>query len=399
MNLLFIADVSVSGCSGGAERALYAETAGLAARGHKVRVLTRRLARHRADHEMIDGVREYRYPVAAGNPATVLSTTIRNARTLFNRLLEQEPPDLLHAHQPFNGFALLRSARRGSLPAVYTCHSMAFEEYATRSPHPNWLMAALHIMGRRAMERDALRRSDRILTLSEFMRERVARTHHIDPGKIEVIPGGVDIERFHPDRDRTAVRKQLDWPTDRFILWTVRNLVPRMGLENLVHAMALVAPKVKDALLVIGGEGMLRPSLEALVRELGLEQSVRLLGFVPEAQLARCYQAADLFILPTVQLEGFGLVTLEALSSGLPVLGTRVGATPEILEKLDGTLLFDDTEPATMARRIIEKATAFTQQPAHYSALSARCRSYVEEHYTWSRHLDRLEAVYGQLVR
>lgn len=398
MKLLFLADVSISGCSGGAERALHAETTGLARRGHAVRVLTRRLARHQADEDIIDGVREYRYPVDESSPARFLSSTLGRSRALFDRLLTEEPVDLLHAHQPFTGFALLRAPRRQSLPAIYTCHSLAFEEYATRNPHANPLLAALHTMGRRGLERGVLKRSDRILTLSEFMRQRVQQAHRMAREKIEVIPGGVDERRFRPNPDKAAVRKALDWPDDRFILFTVRNLVPRMGLDNLVRAMSAVASKADDVLLIIGGEGGLRPSLQAVIDEAGLRRHVRLAGYIPEAQLPPAYQAADLFILPTAQLEGFGLVTLEALASGLPVLGTRIGATPEILESLDSRWLFDGPEPAALAGRIIETVLEMKRQPGSRAALAHRCRSYVEAHYTWSRHLDRLEAVYGQLV-
>ncbi|MEW6324889.1 MAG: glycosyltransferase family 4 protein [Nitrospirota bacterium] len=397
MRLLFVADVSISGCTGGAERALHAEAAGLAARGHSVRVLTRRLPRHRADQESIDGAREYRYSVNDAGPVPFLSSTLRNARALFGRLLDEEPADLIHAHQPFTGFALLRDARRAAIPAVYTCHSLAFEEYATRQPHANPLLAALHIMGRRGLERGALKRSDRILTLSEFMRQRVAGAHRIPAERIDVFPGGVDAQRFRPNPDKASVRKELGWPADRFVFLTVRNLVPRMGLELLIRAMAGVAPAVKEAMLVIGGEGMLRPSLDRLIRELGLQERVRLAGFIPEVDLPRCYQAADLFILPTLQLEGFGLVTLEALASGLPVLGTRAGATPEILTGLDPQWLFDEAAPAAMARRMIEQAQALVRQPPLAAALARRCRRYIEGNYTWTRHLDRLEALYEEI--
>ena len=116
-------------------------------------------------------------------------------------------------------------------------------------------------------------------------------------------------------------------PEDKFILFTVRNLVPRMGLENLISAFEIVQSGRTDLLLIIGGEGPLEPALKEQTRQCGVEEFVRFVGYIPDEDLPSYYQMADLFILPTIELEGFGLVTVEALASGLPVLGTPVGGT------------------------------------------------------------------------
>lgn len=106
------------------------------------------------------------------------------------------------------------------------------------------------------------------------------------------------------------------------------------------------------ALLLIGGTGYLEGALEERVRLRGLERHIRLLGFISEEQLVGCYQAADLFILPTDQMEGFGLVTIEPLSCGTPVIATPVGANPEVIGPLDSALLCHDTTCEAMAERI-----------------------------------------------
>jgi glycosyltransferase involved in cell wall biosynthesis len=221
----------------------------------------------------------------------------------------------------------------------------------------------------------------------------------VPSGRIRVIPGGADHERFHPAADKRTVRSALGLPEAGVIFFTVRNLVPRMGIDALIRAMGRIAGEISHARLVIGGEGPMRPSLEALVDALGLRKRIRFVGFIPEAELPLYYQAADFFILPTAQLEGFGLVTVEALASGLPVLGTRVGGTPEILEPLDPTWLFDTPEPAAMAERIVTIVREFSPTSARYGILAIRCRRRVEEHYTWTRHLDQLERLYAQLRR
>ena len=127
----------------------------------------------------------------------------------------------------------------------------------------------------------------------------------------------------------------------------------------------------------------MRAHLEQLIAELGMEKTVRLLGFVPAEQLPTYYQAADLFVLPSVASEAFGLVTVEALACDLPVLGTPVGATVELLGDFDPELLFTDTSPEAMASRILSwLRRGGTEQ---------RYRPRVAEKFAWDVCMDRLE--------
>jgi glycosyltransferase involved in cell wall biosynthesis len=193
--------------------------------------------------------------------------------------------------------------------------------------------------------------------------------------------------------DRRALRERLGLPASSALLLTLRNLEPRMGLEHLVAAMPAIIERQADAFLVLAGYGPLRRDLEARVATLGLVDRVRFTGFVPEADLPGLYAAADLFILPTQALEGFGLVTLEALACGTPVLGTRVGATPELLEPLDPDLLADDASPAALAAGVTRCLAR-----ADRDALGARCRAYTAA-YDWSAVIDALESEIAELAR
>jgi glycosyltransferase involved in cell wall biosynthesis len=169
-----------------------------------------------------------------------------------------------------------------------------------------------------------IRRCHHVIVLSEFMKQQVIATHGITPKSITVVPGAADPAMFYPPQDRNEIRRELKLPENRTILFTVRNLVPRMGLEHLLEAMTMLGEEQRDLLLLIGGDGQLRSRLEEHILSKGLHDAVRLLGFVPEDQLAKYYQASDLVVMPTLQLEGFGLVTVEALACGTPVMGTPV---------------------------------------------------------------------------
>ena len=208
------------------------------------------------------------------------------------------------------------------------------------------------------------------------------------------IRGAVATERFRPSADRGRVRAGLGLPAQRPLLLTVRNLEARMGLDALLRAVAILRLRVPEVLLVIGGDGSRRAELEALTASLGLERHTRFVGWVPEEALADHYRAADVFVLPTRELEGFGLVTIEALACGTPVLGTPVGATPELLAPLDPGLLFRDATPEAMADGLEQFLAGKGRDPAAAGRLRQACRRHAEK-YDWARVLDALERALG----
>ncbi|MQY78269.1 MAG: glycosyltransferase [Bacteroidetes bacterium] len=211
--------------------------------------------------------------------------------------------------------------------------------------------------------------------------------------------GGVDLTRFEFEENKLAIRKQLGLSGEKFILFTVRNLVPRMGLENLIYAMKEIIRYAKDVYLIIGGKGELKEKLSSLISELNLIDFVKLQGFIPSEELPHYNQAADFFILPTKYLEGFGLVTLEAMACGTPVLGTPVGGTKEILDKFNPAFLFKDTSPESISNRILEKYNYYKENPEEYKKISQKCRVFAEKNYSWERNISEIEALFAQLIK
>jgi len=183
-----------------------------------------------------------------------------------------------------------------------------------------------------------------------------------------------------------------------YALWkdapfAVRNLVPRMGLESFVRAVAMVRDEMPDILALIGGEGPLRVELERLIQEHRVMDHVRLLGFVPEEDLPNYYRSADLVVMPTAELEGFGLVTVEALACGTPVVGTPVGATPEILRGINPVLLTAGTRDEDIAKSLRTIIRRFRARPGARAELAAKGLAAVHARYTWDRHCAALADV------
>ncbi len=403
MRILFVADVSIKKIIGGAERVLSEQSRRLTEKGHEVAVLTRRLPSHHCSDEFINHVHEFRYEIKIYNFITYILSSIINSIRLFSRLAKDHSFDIINFHQPFSALGINLASKSKRIKKVYSCHSLAFEEYETRNPKPAKLLPRisyrLNSSFRKWIENFSLSRSDLILVASEFTKEKLIEQQRISPEKIHVLPLGVDLDKFQFNENKLAARQRLGLPAEKFILFTVRNLVPRMGLENLVSAMKEAAESVKNIYLIIGGEGKLRTKLQNLIFELKLSDFVKLQGFVPEEALPLYYQAADFFILPTRCLEGFGLVTVEALACGTPVLGTAVGGTKEILDKFDRSFLFKDIRPEALAELIIEKYRYYQARPDEYKKLSQRCREFAEKYYSWEKNIEETEAIFAELTK
>ena len=244
---------------------------------------------------------------------------------------------------------------------------------------------------KKALETRVYRRADRCIVLSEAFRSLLHTTHGVPLDRIRVVPGGVDVDRFAVDASSRAARARLGWPADRPIVLSVRRLAHRMGLDNLIEAFGRVRRALPDALLYIAGTGPRRAALEAQIRARGLSEHVRLLGFVPDRDLPYAYRAADLSVVPTVRLEGFGLITVESLAAGTPVLVTPVGGLPETVRDLSEALILPDASVDALARGL----TAALRTPASLPSRSA-CREYARSAFGWPAIARRTRAVYAE---
>lgn len=393
MRILLLAEVSAERVIGGAERVLRQQALGLAAAGHQVDLLTRATDEAATAQVAVGAAKEWRFPVARANEWSVVRSTVQGALRLFDRLTGQAPYDMAVVHQALTGLGPLYLRRNAAHEWVYVCHSLAHEEYLTRTVPAASLFSKLrqrlNVGMRQGIEWLVMSRCHRVVVLSEFMRQRVMAIHGIAAERIALAPGAADPGLFRPVADRREMRRTLGLPENRKILFTVRNLVPRMGLEMLLEALLQVGEAGASCLLIIGGEGPLRSHLEEGIRQRHLEQKVRLVGFIPEERLAAYYQAADLVLMPTALLEGFGLVTVEALACGTPVVGTPVGAIPEVLNQIDPILVSSGAESGAFADAL-SRVLSRIEEPVERERLSKKGRSLIERRYNWVQHCAEL---------
>lgn len=217
-----------------------------------------------------------------------------------------------------------------------------------------------------------------VTVLSDFNQRVVDRLYH---RQTVVIPGGVNSDFFKPNGGRL--------PTECLKVVSLRNLVPRMGMRNLIRSIPLLPANVQ---LKIGGDGPLRATLDQLIGQLNLRGRVELCGHIPDDRLPAFYRDADLFVLPTSALEGFGLVILESLSCGTPVLGTNIGAIPEILRVFNPSWVIPESTPEAIANSI---AVFIRQEPKpDRDVLHQRVRS----EYRWEVIAARYRDLFAQVM-
>ena len=253
--------------------------------------------------------------------------------------------------------------------------------------------STLSVRAKTWVEQAVYQRGTAFITLSEAFRQILVRDFGVDPARVHLVPGGVDANRFDTGMSRREARERLDWPTDRPIVVSVRRLAHRMGLENLVEAVRLARRRLPDLLVLIAGTGPLEDALRAQIAGCGLENHVRLLGFVPEADLPLTYRAADLSVVPTVALEGFGLITVESLAAGTPVLVTPHGGLPEVVSDLDPDLVLPGDTPEILAGGLTDVLLGIRSLPH-----SATCRRYVRERFDWPVVADATGDVYRSVL-
>ncbi len=235
---------------------------------------------------------------------------------------------------------------------------------------------------RRQIERTVYRKADAVVTLSSAFRRLAIERYGVEPWRAHVIRPGVDLKTFSPG-DRGRARSRFDLPEDAFVVVAARRLVTRMGIDTLLDAW----PLGEGSLLIVVGEGPERDRLEA--RASG---GVRFLGRVDDHTLVAAYRAADVAVLPSIALEGFGLAALEALACGTPVIASDVGGLPEALEGLADDLLVPPGDAAALHTRL-ERARAGTQP----LPTRDRCRVHAER-FGWEAAAAAHRELYASLV-
>jgi len=300
----------------------------------------------------------------------------------YERLLEGRRPALIHAHFGVEGVYALPLAERLGVPLVTTFHGFdATLSTAALLSSPAYANYAL----RRSR---LARRGHIFLCASGFIRERLLAIG-FPPERTKVHYIGVDCGAIQP---RDAAEEMPE-------ILHVARLVEVKGTEYLIRAFAIAAQKHRSARLVIIGDGPLRRKLERLAQSCGVAERVEFLGAMAHAQVLARMRRAAMLVLPSVRtasgrVEGLGMVTLEAAAIGVPVIGSRLGGIPEVVEDGETGFLVPERDPQALAARM----QALLDDEALRRRLGAVARQRAERDFDITRQTAALEDLYDAVL-
>jgi phosphatidyl-myo-inositol alpha-mannosyltransferase len=333
--------------------------AALRSRGHETLVLTPGRTSASGDDVRIVGT-PIRVPYG-GKVAPICFS--RASWRRIRRLVDVFEPDVVHAHEPFSPSTSMLTVLATSAPAVATFH--AFHERS------RLLAVAAPFL------RSVARKLGASIAVSEAAAEFVAR---VVDGGIEVVPNGIDVDRW------ARAEPAGDLPAGRRLLWASR-LDPQKGFDVAVRAFALLATEFHDLVFVVAGEGRGRDALELLSP--AIRARVDMLGAVPNGELPRYHVACDVLVAPATGHESFGIVLVEALAAGLPVVASDIPGYREVIhDGVDGLLAppSDHEAVASAIARVLRESTLARE-------LSRAGRERARE-FSWDVVTPRIEAVY-----
>jgi len=315
----------------------------LAASGHDCHVISPTTDAHLPLHESTEGVTIHRYRRPKLWARWYAPTFFAFRRT--GHILRTIQPDVvLISYILPTGLAGYYAARRQGIPLV-----LALVGHDIYDPFhmPDVLL--------RRWSAWAIARTQQIIASSSFIRQRLIDRYGAVPQHIRVIPYGIEAQRYTSPAAVLDLRARYALPEDALLFFALQRLELRKGTDVLIRAWQQVAAQDSHAHLLIGGKGRSADDLRGLVAELGIETRVTFAGFIPEAEKAAHYAAADAFVLHSYH-EGLGIVIQEASAAGLPVIATDAGGTLDVVREGQTGRLVPPGDADALAAAILQLA-------------------------------------------
>ncbi len=306
------------------------------------------------------------------------------AALALRRVIRSGGYDLVHTHNSKAGFVGRLGAHwAGTAKVVHTVHGFAFHDQ--EPPARRALF--------RFLERRAARWCDHMIFISRPLQDWAGRERIVCPGGQSVIYSGIEPERFAPagPDERAALRDRWGLPRDAPVAGIVSKLWEGKGHDTLLGALAGLRRRLPGARLLVVGEGELRPRLEALATELGVREAVVFTGFLQDVRPA--VGAMDVSVLPSL-FEGMGRVLLEAMAMGLPVVASRVGGIPDVVDDGVTGLLVPPGDGPALTRALETMLT----DGALAARMGAAGRARVDERFGARAMAASIEKVYLDLL-
>jgi L-malate glycosyltransferase len=288
-----------------------------------------------------------------------------------NKLLSEFHPDIVHAH--YASSCGLVAALTGFHPFVLSVWGDDILEFPRKSP--------IH----KLVIKSVLKRADYITATSNMLAEKTREL--AEPYKeIKVIPFGVDLNKFKPERKSTS---------GKIVIGTARAFTPKYGLEYLIKAFAQLRQKYSNIKLTLIGDGPLRQQLASLADSLGVTADITFTGAIPNDEVAVKLRGFDIFVMPSVG-EGdiFGVAAVEAMASRLPVVATKVGGLPEVVDDGRTGRIVEPANVDSLAKGLESYILSEELRLSH----GMQGRAKVENQYDWSQNANSMAELYRTIL-
>ncbi len=345
-------------------------------RGHEVTIFTKKV---RGMKRPVEDISENTRIVRISPAFPFNFPLMPPARDEIEQFTRKEKFDIVHSHHAFTAMPLvgLSVANESGIPSVVTNHSIPGGWYDIGSVWPSASSLLQPI-------KYYLNLADHAIAVSQAAADFISL--FIDYAPIDIIPNGIDTTRFTPDLRKDGNENQILF---------VGRLVHRKGPHVLLKAFKRVLRKEPNAKLTFVGDGYMRLNLESLVHDLGISGNTEFLGDVSPEMLPSIYANAALFALPSLYAESFGMVLLEAMSSGLPVIASRTGGVPEIIADHNEGLLVKPGSEIELASAIVD----LLQDKKLRTHLASNARSKAVRGFDWNLITKQIEGIYRSLLR
>lgn len=377
----------------------------LSAHNIKVDIITRWFDRSR---EQIDPVADYPDVRVIRIPAgpwefipkeeiyAVLPQLIENMIEFINQ--EKLNYDLFHGHYVDAGIVTIEAAKTLDKPAFFTAHSLGAWKREQMEGDPEELERKFKFKHRISEEIRIFKSVKAQAVTSEVQRQKLEQLYNFTADNIVVIPPGVDVRRFHPPEPRVKMTKT-DLP-DRYIFCLSR-IDSNKGHDLLLNAFDIVRKDHPDVHLVIGG-GSPKPeqreldvlkTITKIINEKGIDERVRVIGYVPDDLLVALYQQAELFVLPSI-FEPFGMTAQEAMACGTPVVASKLGGIRSVISSGENGMLIDPSDADEFA-----DAISMLLKDRHLAErLGNEAHKTIREYYSWEAIAERYLAFYEKFM-
>ncbi len=323
-----------------------------------------------------------------------------NSYRKLRSIRDQMNPDVTHANLPLvPNFAVPPNTAPAHISTVHStwegeANAIRGEPYSRLNANEKFMVSFTWFL--RIFEERMMRRSKKLIAVSDFTRKELTQYYGISPSKIRVIHNGVDTKKFQPTQDKRKIKSELGFNPDDPAVVSVGRLYARKGLFTFIESIPAVAKRFPKAKFIVSGKGQSdeMAKLTAHAERLGVRDKLVFTGYFPDAKLPKLYQAADVFAFSTFY-EHHPFAVLEALATGLPVVTTNVGGIPETITDGKNGFMFKPFDAQAFSNRILY----LLENPAAAEEMGAQARKTILELFDWSIVVKDAMRVYDEVLK